>query len=160
MSRAGRMRSVLPFCAALLLALTAGRAFWVSLGENPFNMSAATYVEFFQQLDRRIAIPIAVTGIGGTILAGLAALAHKSDRKTFYLLLSACGFGLIGSLVTIFVNVPINEQVATWNPAALPAGYEVFLRRWWEWHQVRLVVMFSGMCLVFVAMLTRRLDGV
>jgi uncharacterized membrane protein len=153
------MRSVLLFFAAVLLALTAGRAFWVSLGENPFNMSAATYVEFFQQLDRRIAIPIAVTGIGGTLLAGLSALAHKSDRKTFSLLLAACGFGLIGSLVTIFVNVPINERVATWNPAALPAGYEVFLRRWWEWHQVRLVAMFCGMCLVFVAMLTRGRDG-
>ena len=147
------------FCAAVLLALTAGRAFWVTLGENPFNMSAATYVEFFQQLDRRIAIPIAVTGIGGTVLAGLSALAHKSDRRTFSLLLAACGCGLVGSLVTIFVNVPINERVATWNPAALPAGYDAFLRRWWEWHQVRLVAMFSGMCLVFVAMLTRGRDG-
>jgi hypothetical protein len=58
------LRNVLLFCAAVLLSLTAGRAFWVSLGENPFNMSGATYVEFFQQLDRRIAIPIAVTGIG------------------------------------------------------------------------------------------------
>lgn len=149
------LRDVLLFCAALLLALTAGRAFWVSLGENPFNMSGATYVEFFQQLDRRIAIPIAVTGIGGTLLAGLSAIAHKADHKVFYLLLAACGFALIGSLVTIFVNVPINERVATWNPAALPAGYEEFLRRWWEWHQVRLVAMFTGMCLVFAAMLTR-----
>ena len=43
------LRNVLLFCAAVLLALTAGRAFWVSLGENPFNMSGATYVEFFQQ---------------------------------------------------------------------------------------------------------------
>jgi uncharacterized membrane protein len=150
------LRNVVLFCAAVLLALTAGRAFWVSLGENPFNMSAATYVEFFQQLDRRIAIPIAITGIGGTLLAGLAAIAHKAERRVFYLLLAACGCSLAGSLVTIFVNVPINERVATWNPAALPSGYEEFLRRWWEWHQVRLVAMFTGMCLVFAAMLARR----
>jgi uncharacterized membrane protein len=88
-------------------------------------------------------------------MAGLSAMVHKADRKTFYLLLAACGFGLVGSLVTIFVNVPINERVARWNPAALPSGYEEFLRRWWEWHQVRLVAMFAGMCLVFAAMLTR-----
>jgi hypothetical protein len=148
-------RDSLLFCAAVLLALTAGRAFWVTLGENPFSMSGATYVEFFQQLDRRIALPIAVTGIGGMVLAGLSAMTHRADRNAFYLLLAACGFGLIGSLVTIVVNVPINEQVATWNPAALPSGYEVFLRRWWEWHQVRLVAMFMAMCLVFAAMLTR-----
>jgi uncharacterized membrane protein len=153
------LRNVLLFCAAVLLALTAGRAFWVTLGENPFNMSGATYIEFFQQLDRRIAIPIAITGIGGTILAGVAALTHRADRKAFVLLLCACGCGLIGSLVTLFINVPINERVATWNPAALPAGYESYLHQWWDWHQVRLVAMFTGMCLVFAAMLARHDPG-
>lgn len=88
-------RKTLLFGAALLLALTAGRAFWVTLGENAFNMSAATYVEFFQQLDRRIAVPIAATGVGGTLLAGLAAMAHRAERKAFYLLLAACGLAAI-----------------------------------------------------------------
>jgi uncharacterized membrane protein len=149
-------RNTLLFGAALLLALTAGRAFWVTLGESPFNMSAATYVEFFQQLDRRIAVPIAVTGVGGTLLAGIAAMAHRADRRAFHLLLAACALAAIGSVVTILVNVPINEQLATWNPAALPEGYETLLRRWWEWHQVRFVAMFTSMCLVFVAMLSRK----
>ena len=148
-------RNALVFSASVLLALTAGRAFWVTLGENPFDMSAATYVEFFQQLDRRIAVPIALTGVGGTLLAGLAVIAHRAERRRFYLLLAACAFGVIGSLVTIFVNVPINERLATWNPTALPAGYEVFLRQWWEWHQVRLVAMFTAMSLMFAAMLVR-----
>ncbi len=150
------LRNVLLFFAAVLLALTAGRAFWVWLGENPFNMSAATYVEFFQQLDRRIAIPIAVTGIGGTLLAGISAFLYRGKRHVFYLLLAACGLGIVGCLVTILVNVPINMQVATWKPLALPAGYEVLLRRWWEWHHVRLVAMLTAMCLVLVSMLVRR----
>jgi uncharacterized membrane protein len=109
-----------------------------------------------EQLDRRIVIPIAVTGIGGTLLAGISAFVHRSDRKIFYLLLTACGFALVGSLVTIFVNVPINERLATWNPAALPLGYEEFLRSWWEWHQVRMVAMLAAMSLVFAAMLARK----
>jgi len=116
------LRHVLLFLAALLLALTAGRAFWVTLGENPFNMSGRTYVEFFQQLDKRVAVPIAVTGIGGTLAALLAAFAHKSDRRTFHLLIAAFGCGAVGSLVTALVNVPINIELATWNPAALPPG--------------------------------------
>jgi uncharacterized membrane protein len=149
-------RNIILFSAAVLIALTAGRAFWVTLGENPFNMSGATYVAFFQQLDRRIAIPIAVTGIGGTLLAGLAAMAHRTDRRVFSLLLAACGLAAIGSLVTVLVNVPINERVATWNPAALPPGYEAFLRRWWEWHQVRLAATFASMCFVLTAMLVRK----
>jgi hypothetical protein len=67
------------------------------------------------------------------------------------LLLLACGLALIGDLVTIFVNVPINNRLASWDPAALPPDYQDYLRRRWEWHHVRLVPMFTAMCLVFAA---------
>ena len=147
------LRKTCLFLTAVLLALTAGRAFWVSLGENPFNMSGRTYVEFFQQLDQRIAIPIAITGVGGTLLAGISAVLYRNERTSFYLLLMACALALVASLVTIIFSVPINERLATWNPAALPPDYQRFLRSWWQWHQVRLVAMFGAMCLVFIAML-------
>jgi hypothetical protein len=147
-------RKVVLFFAALLLALTAGRAFWIWLGENPFDMSGRTYVEFFQQLDKRIAIPIAVTGIGGTLLAAVSALLYRSHHRMFYLLVIASGLALIGDLVTILVNVPINNRLATWNPTALPADYQDYLRRWWQWHHVRLVGMVTATCLVFAAMLS------
>jgi hypothetical protein len=75
------IRNISLFLTAVLLGLTAGRAFWVSLGEHPFTMSGRTYVEFFQQLDARIAIPIAITGIGGTLMAGLSAVLHRTDLR-------------------------------------------------------------------------------
>ena len=150
-------RNIVLFVAALLTALTAGRAFWVTLGESPFGMPAATYVEFFQQLDARIAIPVAVTGIGGTLMTGLAALAHRGDRRTWLLLAAACTFGVVSSVITIVVSVPINNAITTWSPSALPAGYELVLRRWWNWHQVRLVAVSGALCLVLAAMLRRRL---
>ena len=150
------LRNVLLFLTALLLALTAGRAFWIWLGENPFDMSGQTYVEFFQQLDKRIALPIAITGVGGTVLAAISAVLHRSDRRTFILLLLACGLGVIGDLVTLLVNVPINQRLATWNPTALPPDYQDYLLRWWQWHHVRLVAMFVATCSVFAAMLVRK----
>jgi uncharacterized membrane protein len=116
-------------------------------------MSGQTYVEFFQQLDKRIAVPIAITGIGGTVLAGLAAWMTRQQSRVAYLLAAACVLGAIGCLVTIFFNVPVNEQLATWNPKALPPDYQTYLRQWWQWHNVRFVSMFVAMCLVFVAML-------
>jgi uncharacterized membrane protein len=149
-------RNIVLFLAALLLALTAGRAFWVWLGENPFDMSGAAYVEFFQQLDKRIAIPIAITGIGGTLVVGLAALAYLRNKMMLGLLAAAFVLSLAASVVTATVNVPINETVATWNPAALPTGYEDLLHRWWKWHQVRFATMFLAMCAVFAAMLARK----
>jgi uncharacterized membrane protein len=149
------LRKTVLFLAALCLALTAGRAFWVSLGENPFNMSGQTYVEFFQQLDKRIVVPIAVTGIGGTLLAGLSAWLFRRWPTTCFLLVAACVLAAAGSLVTIFANIPINQRLATWNPTSLPPDYTTYLHQWWQWHQVRFVAMFAAMCLVFGAMLGR-----
>jgi len=77
-------------------------------------------------------------------------------ERTCRLLIAACVLGAIGSLVTLLVNVPINNELATWNPAALPQGYEAFLHRWWEWHQVRMVAMVSASWLVFAAMLSKQ----
>jgi uncharacterized membrane protein len=148
------LRKLVLFVTALFLALTAGRAVWVWLGENPFNMSGQTYVEFFQQLDQRIVVPIAITGIGGTVLAGLAAWMFRQQRAVSYLLLAACVLGVIGSLVTMLFNIPVNQRLATWNPKALPPDYQVYLLAWWRWHHVRLVSMFVAMCLVFLAMLS------
>jgi hypothetical protein len=79
------LRKVSLFSTSLLLALTAGRAFWVWLGENPFNMSGHTYVEFFQQLDKRIVVPIAITGIGAPCwrayqLSSTGRIARRSIR--------------------------------------------------------------------------------
>ena len=150
------LRNIILFLTAVLVALTAGRAFWVWLGENPANLSGATYVEFFQALDRSIAIPIAVTGIGGVVMAGISAILFRRDHRALYLLLAACAFGLVATLVTIFVHLPINARIATWNPTALPSNYRDFLDRWWEWQRVRLLATFAAMCLVFIAMLIRR----
>jgi uncharacterized membrane protein len=68
---------------------------------------------------------------------------------------SACVLGVASALVTIVVNVPINQQIAGWNPSSLPVGYEEVLRRWWSWHIVRLLTSVGAMGLVFSALLTR-----
>jgi hypothetical protein len=112
-------------------------------------MSGQTYVEFFQQLDPRIVVPIGITGVGGTLLAGICAVSYREQRRVWSLLAAAFALGAIGSLVTIFFNIPINERLATWNPKALPPDYQEYLRQWWQWHHVRLVAMFAAMCLVF-----------
>ena len=150
------LRNFVLFFAMLFVALTAGRAFWACVGENPANVSGATYVEFFKSLDRQIATPIAITGVGGTLLAGIAALMYRRERALSYLLLAACVGCAVASMITIIVHLPINARIATWNPSALPANYREYLDRWWEWQKLRLVGLFGGMCLIFVAVLLRK----
>lgn len=150
------LRKTILFLALLFVSLTAGRAFWVTLGENPLKLSGATYVAFFQALDKKVAVPIAITGIGGALLAGVAAFLHKSDPKVFRLLLLASVLTAISCTVTILVNVPINNQIATLNPAALPPNYTELVTRWWHWHQVRFATLMPSMICLFIAALIRK----
>jgi uncharacterized membrane protein len=69
------------------------------------------------------------------------------------LLLAAFGLGAVSCIATVVVNFPINQQIATWNPAALPADYATLLRRWRNWHHVRLITLLPATCLVLIAML-------
>jgi len=147
------LRGTLLLTTAILLALVAGRAFWVWLGESPFGITGATYVDFFQHLDQRIAFPIAMIGILGPLLAGVSAALSRGDRPVFYFLVAACVLGVIGVLVTVAINAPINEQIADWKPAALPAGYEDVLQTWWTWHIVRMIADVAAMCAAFLALL-------
>jgi uncharacterized membrane protein len=147
------MRNALLFGTAVLLALTAGRAFWVWLGESPFGIAGATYVEFFQHLDRRIAVPIAVIGVLGPVLAAVSAAICRLNRRRLFFLIAACGLAAISVLITVLVNVPINQEIGRWNPQALPPGYEDVLRTWWNWHTARLVTSVAAMCSAFVALL-------
>ena len=150
------LRNTILFLALLLVSLTAGRAFWVTLGENPLKLSGATYVEFFQALDKKVAVPIAITGVGGALFAGVAAMLHKGDPLVFRLLLLACVLTAVSCVVTIFVNVPINNQIATFDPAALPPNYRELVTRWWNWHQVRFATLMPSMICLFVATLLRK----
>jgi hypothetical protein len=147
------LRNVLLFFTAVFLSLTAGRAFWVWLGESPFGVTGATYVDFFQQVYKRIAVPIAIIGVAGPILAACCAAVHRASRPMFYFFVAAFGLGVVGVLVTVVVNVPINQTIARWNPAALPSGYEDALRQRWSWHIVRLVTSVGAMCSVFAALI-------
>jgi uncharacterized membrane protein len=149
------LRIALLFVTAVLISLTAGRAFWVLVGESPLGIAGTTYVDFFQQLDKRIAIPMAVIGILGPTLAGVCAVVYRANRCMFFFLITAFGFGVVAVLVTVLVNVPINNQIAGWSPAALPMGYEDILRRWWNWHILRTIANVGAMCSVFAALLAK-----
>jgi hypothetical protein len=106
------LQSVVLCITMSLVALTAGRAFWTWLGENPAHIAGPAYVEFFQALLRAIHVPIAITGIGSLLFVGAAAMLERRDPTVLYLLLVAGALVLVANVVTVTVNVPINRRIA------------------------------------------------
>jgi uncharacterized membrane protein len=72
-----------------------------------------------------------------------------------YLLITACLLSLASAFVTIVMHLPINAQIANWDPGALPSDYRDYLQIWWRWHHVRLITTVGAMIAVFIAVLVR-----
>jgi uncharacterized membrane protein len=149
------LRKAILFLTMLMVALLAGRAFWAGVVDNQANFSAVTYVAYFQQVNRDIESPIRVIGNAAILLTLASAVLSWRDRPVFYMLLGAFGCVLASLLVTVLVHLPINNQIAGFDPVALPANWPDLRDRWWGFHKVRLVILLAGMSLVFLAVVLR-----
>ncbi len=51
---------------------------------------------------------------------------------------------LAGIVVTVAIEVPMNKQVVTWDPRALPGNFLEIRKRWLRFHVVRTVLGAVG----------------
>ncbi len=87
-------------------------------------------------------------------LAVLVLLARAYKTRVFALIAigTLCSFAV--AMSSLLVNVPINQEVLTWSPAALPADWVQLRDRWWVWHIVRTIVSIVGWSCQLIAALS------
>jgi uncharacterized membrane protein len=135
--------------ATLTTGLIAGvfYAYAVSVNLGLAGQPDAGYVAAMQAINERIQNPLFFLSFFGAALFLLAALAahyRRSRSRRFRLVALACALYIGGSfLLTVFVNVPMNEELARVSAGASPgelararAAYEGV---WNFWNGVRTV---------------------
>ena len=112
-----------------------------------------TFVGAFQAIDRAIINPLFLsTFFGALILSGVAAVLHLGDDG-LVLIVVAFALYLVGLVITLAVNVPLNDAIkAAGDPDAIDDLAGVRRRfdeaRWIRWNLARvLVVTASFACL-------------
>jgi hypothetical protein len=116
-------RQITLFGSLLFVGLTAGAAYVVWLVYDPNGMSSAFYVENMQHSIRRLTIPLPTIVVLGLLFTAVATVQARSDRAVFSLLATACLCVLAVGLITRFGNIPINNQILTWNIDSPPADW-------------------------------------
>src|SRR5579859_7802223 len=143
-------------CGSLLfVGLTAGAAYVVWFIYRPDGMSSAFYVESMQQAIRRLTIPLPAIVVLGLLFTAVAAYQARNDRAVFSLLLTACLCVLAVALITRFGNIPINNQILTWNIDSPPADWLPVAKLWWRFQTARVLLQTAALCLVSWAVLMR-----
>jgi uncharacterized membrane protein len=135
--------------ATLTTGLVAGvfYAYSVSVAPGLAAQSDASYVATMQEINERIQNPLFFASFVGAVVLLLAALVLHLPRLRsgrFLLISLACVLYIGGGfLLTAFINVPMNDQLATVDPEAPPRvlaqAREVYEGPWDFWNGVRTV---------------------
>jgi len=143
------IRALLLGGATLATGLVAGvfYAYSVSVDPGLAAQSDASYVATMQEINERIQNPLFFASFFGAVLLPLAALVVHLPRLRsgrFLLISLACLFYIGGGfLLTAFVNVPMNDQLATVDPEApariLSRAREAYEGPWDFWNGVRTI---------------------
>ena len=160
-----KLAHFLTLAGTILLGLMAGFffAFWVDVAPAMRELDASGYVTAQQAINRAVRnVPFALAYFGAAVVPALAAaclwLAGRKPAAIAWLAIAACYFAGV-FMLTREINVPINEALALWNPAAPPPQWQVARDQWNDANLVRgllNLVAFAGAVSVSAAMARSR----
>jgi uncharacterized membrane protein len=86
-------------------------------------------------------------------------LLYRRRLKAFYPTLAGLALFVVALLITLLVEVPLDNQFAAWTVMSLPANWEQLRDRWEFFHALRSWVSVAGLALLLGAALFERADS-
>jgi uncharacterized membrane protein len=137
--------------AVILTAVLAGALLATWVVEAALGNLTTLWIEYHQATTA--AYTRALPPIGGlALIAALPALVgSRRNMHSCRQVLMAVGCLVAGLVVTLVVHFPINDAIATWNPAAPPADWQQLRDRWLVAHAVRTASVVAALGLLIMA---------
>jgi uncharacterized membrane protein len=134
-TRVGQATTIVLF--ALVMGVFWGT--WFSLSRTMDRLSAETFVAVGHQMIQNLGAPMAIL-MPLALLSALVTLALLwPSRRTaaFWWLLAGFLLMVAALVITLAVEVPIDNQIETWTAATLPADWRSIQSRWELFHTIR-----------------------
>jgi uncharacterized membrane protein len=147
---------VTTFAGLFLLALVSGVFWgtWITLTRSIETFSPDEFIHIGQTIIMNVAWPMRIL-MPACILFMIfsASLVPEKKSAAFYLSVAAC---LIALLITLLVEVPIDNQIRTWSTETLPADWAVLRARWQVFHTARTFVSLASLASLILAVLSSK----
>jgi uncharacterized membrane protein len=149
------------FVSIMLYVLVAGVMWgtWLSLARTMTGYDAATFLADGQHMIENLSTVMAVLMISA-VLVGLIMLVlllfRARSQAAGWLALAALLMMIAVLAITLAVEVPIDNLIATWTEATLPAGWKEIRARWAAFHTFRTFLSLGAVAAAVGAELTAR----
>lgn len=146
---------LLQFISLLLLLLVTGLFWgtWFALSQSIEDFSAAEFIHIGETIIANVAFPMRILLPLCILSVILTAWFYPTKRSAgFYFILTALLLIIITLLITVFIEVPIDNQIKLWTPDHLPADWEALRGKWQYYHSLRtLTSIASFSCFVIMS---------
>lgn len=146
------------FSTIILFALVMGVFWgtWFALSRSIVTFRAQTFLDIGQTAIRNLAVPMRIM-MPLALLSAVVLLVLLSKRSMGFAWAFA-GFVLMvcALVVTLTVEVPIDNQIKGWTIASMPANWEALRDRWESYHMLRTFMSLAGLVAVTTSTLSNR----
>jgi len=124
---------------------------WLGLSRSITTFSADVFLAIGHRMIRNLApvmpflMPAAILSIVPVLV-----ISFPERPRTFYFTLAGFALFSIALLVTLIVEVPIDNRIKSWTVATLPQDWQQLRDRWETFHIVRTMASVAGLFLLLI----------
>lgn len=152
------IRKILLLITGMLLVLVTGVFWgtWFALSRTMYKFPLETFVAIGREIMGNVSVgmsimlPLALVG-----LLGLLFMAGRTKKAHFYWLLSSLLLFAGAFVITLVIEVPIDNQIKTWIATAAPPDWQAIRDRWEFYHTDRTFLCIAGMACYLMAVIKR-----
>src|SRR5580698_5446702 len=120
-------------CSALVAGMFYGP--WAALSRSLKTFEPDVFLAVVDRMNRNMA-PLMTVLMPVALLSMIPVLMYSYGTRmgTFYMYGAAFVLFLVALAVTVFVEVPVVEQIVTWTVGTLPGDWRELRDRWMRFH--------------------------
>jgi uncharacterized membrane protein len=152
-------RKWIELITGMLVVLVAGVFWgtWFSLSRSMYELPAETFITIGKEIMQNVAVPMSIMMPASVIgLAFLLIGARKVNAVYFYCILVALILFIVALIVTLSVEVPIDNQIRTWTASTIPSDWENIRDRWEWFHALRTFASLGVVLFFMIALVNKR----
>lgn len=145
-------KSILWYSSLVLVMLVTGVFWgtWFTLTRSLENFPADHFIHIGQTIIHNVAGPMRVLMPLTLVVLLLLCIAYRKERPAVYALLGAFFLMIVTLLITLLVEVPIDNQIRTWTSTSIPDNWTDLRATWKQFHAYRTltsILSFGLLCI-------------
>ena len=140
--------------AALVMGVFWGT--WFTLTRSIENFPPDSFLLIGKTIIKNVAVPMRILLPLTLLCMVILCLYFRKNTAQLYWNIGALILMIVTLLITVMIEVPIDNQIKTWNPETIPADWQSTRDYWESFHTARTFISLVGTAFFLWALLNRK----